>query len=178
MAAILSPCGLYRYTLDRVPTQLMTHAQRRGIEMPVTTGRLLFVMLNPSTADANADDPTILRCMSFALAWGYDHLVVGNLFALRTPYPADLWEHQRNGLDIVGPENDEYLNRLAARADRVVIAWGNDGIGERAEHVLRLLRRRHDVYALGFTNSGQPKHPLARGRHRVPNNVELVRVLP
>lgn len=162
MTALFSPCGRYRYTLER-PIAL---APKRW---------LLWVMLNPSTADATTDDATIRRVISFTRDWGYDGALVGNLYAFRATKPFDLWAHQTAGGNIVGPENDEHLNQLLRRSSAVVIAWGShaERNPQRAEYVRRLLSRRLETYALGFTSSGQPVHPL-----RQPADLQPVRCEP
>lgn len=113
-------------------------------------------MLNPSTADAVRDDPTIRRCIAFARAWGYERLTVTNLFAFRTPSPRVLRREQ----DPVGPENDGYLTRAATEADRTVCAWGVHGaLRNREAEVLSLLQQRR-LEHLGLTRAGHPRHPL------------------
>lgn len=112
-------------------------------------------MLNPSTADAQIDDPTIRRCLGFAWLWGYGSLEVVNLFAYRTPHP----QHLRKVPDPVGPENDRYLVAAIQRADRVVVAWGNRGEG-RSYACLKLIGSEKQPYCLGITQKGQPIHPL------------------
>jgi hypothetical protein len=142
VSAVFSACGTWRYELHR--------------ELPGGNGTLNFVMLNPSTADAVRDDPTIRRCIGFARAWGFAHLVVTNLFALRTPEPRRL----ALASDPVGPENDRHLVERARGADRVICAWGIHGrLAGRDAHVVTLLdgvRLEH----LGLTRAGQPRHPL------------------
>ena len=134
--------GAYRYSLWR--------------RVGPSPGRVLFVMLNPSTADAIADDPTIRRCSGFARAWGYGELEVCNLFAYRTPYPRELLGVE----DPVGPSNDRFLSRAAARADRVLAAWGVVGMrSARAAVVLENLRKV-PLSCLGRTRDGAPRHPL------------------
>ena len=81
---------------------------------------LLWMMLNPSTADATEDDPTIRRCSGFAKHWGFGGLVVVNLFAFRATNPADL----RAAEQPIGPENDRHLVNAARSCPRVVAAWG------------------------------------------------------
>lgn len=159
MTALFSPCGRYRYTLER-PIALIPQRW------------LLWVCLNPSVATAEVDDPTIRRITGFTSSWGYDGALVGNLYAYRATSPFDLWAFKKSGGNIVGPENDEHLNRLLGRADRVVIAWGAHAqrYPRRADDIVRLLRRRTDLYSLGFTSSGQPVHPL-----RQPATARLVR---
>lgn len=143
MGAVIDPAGQYRYALWR--------AWECG------TGSVLFVMLNPSTADASQDDPTINRCVGFARSWGYGRLDVANLFALRSSEPARLLEVE----DPIGPDNDRHLENLAQGAELIVAAWGNDGsVLGRAESVLRLLTRHGDVHALRLLKNGQPGHPL------------------
>ena len=83
--------------------------------------RVLFIMLNPRTADANVDDATIRRCISFAARWGKGGIVVGNLFTLRSTDPKGLFRHR----DPVGPENDGHLERPAGECETVVAGWGN-----------------------------------------------------
>jgi len=141
MNAVLSPCGQYRYSLTRM----------------FFTGRdqVLFVMLNPSTADAETNDPTIRRCIGFARRWGFQELAVANLFAWRATEPREL----RQVIDPVGPENDRYLMMMSRCADAVIAAWGARGsYRNRAEEVLDLLEG--PVEHLGLTKQGYPKHPL------------------
>jgi hypothetical protein len=116
--------------------------------------RLLVIGLNPSTADASVDDPTIRRCVSFAKAFGFDGLLVGNLFAARATDP----NHLESFADPIGPDNDSWIRKLQVRAERVVVAWGNGGrLGGRSEDVMKVLR---SPYCLGTTRYGEPRHPL------------------
>lgn len=145
--ATLSPCGKYRYRLDRFWSG--EHA-------------LPFIMLNPSTADASQDDPTIRRCMGFARDRGFGGIIVTNLFAYRATSPNDMRaEHFP-----VGVFNDDYLTGLmnwAARADvPVVAAWGaHGGFRRRDEQVLSLARFIGcRMVCLGTTAAGHPRHPL------------------
>lgn len=144
--ATLSSCGEFRYWLTR-----------RWADGPV----LLFVMLNPSTADSNVDDATIRRCVTFALAHGFSALEVVNLFAFRATKPEELgrlgWQ--------VGPENDEQIDGAARNADAVCVAWGAIGergpANDRVQIVAPILRRAgHELQCLRITRSGYPQHPL------------------
>jgi len=145
--AVISPCGVYRYRLGR----RWGSGQR---------GYVLWVMLNPSTADASEDDPTIRRCVGFSKAWGYDGLVVVNLFALRATDPAAL----RDDPSPIGPENDEHIQAAIRGAELVVAAWGADAfkaVRARAKHVGELLMHAPcKVAMLGATKDGSPRHPL------------------
>lgn len=116
----------------------------------------MFVMLNPSTADAQLDDPTIRRCIGFAKSWGYDGLYVGNVYAYRSTDPKQLWAVD----DPVGPENDACLKEMAHRCDLVVAAWGTNARLERIGCVLGALRYSNNVHYLELTKARQPKHPL------------------
>lgn len=142
--AIFSPCGRYRYALSRVWGD--------------TAHRCLFVMLNPSTADAEQDDPTIRRCIGFARDWGFGALDVANLFAWRSRDPKALCSLE----DPIGPENDEWIRKLASRAGIVVCAWGNHGaLGRRGEAVVKiLLAQGRRPQCLDRTSTGEPTHPL------------------
>lgn len=143
MGAWFDPTGLYRYSLWR--------------EWSTSHSRVAFVMLNPSTANATQNDPTIRRCMQFAKGWGYGSLEVVNLFAYRTPCPAQL--HQVH--NPVGDDNDRALLTAAERAAMLLIAWGNGGrLYERDRTVLNWLAAIRPVYCLGTNQSGQPCHPL------------------
>ena len=118
---------------------------------------LVFVMLNPSTATATKDDPTIRKCSDYALAWGYREHTVVNLYALRTTDPAGLW---RVGCSkAVGEHNDAAIKWAAANANLIVCAWGNHGQrhGRGAAVLSQLPRRPH---CLRMTRSGQPASPL------------------
>lgn len=117
----------------------------------------VFVMLNPSTADADHDDPTIRRCRDFAYGFGYDRLVVVNLYALRATDPKALWRHP----DPVGPRNNAAIADQVSRAGMAVAAWGVHARPARVRSVLPILRSApHGLRALGLTKAGHPKHPL------------------
>jgi hypothetical protein len=118
----------------------------------------LFVMLNPSTADGEVDDPTIRRCVGFAQTWGYGALEVVNLYAYRTTLPVELGAPA----DPVGPLNDSRILEADRSCDLVVCAWGNNSMAvRRAPAVLELFRGAGTpLRCLGLTKSGQPRHPL------------------
>ena len=137
--ATLSHCRTYRYSLTR----------EWGSGLAV-----LFVGLNPSTADEMLDDPTIRRCVSFAREWGYARLHMANLFAFRATDPRDM----KNASDPVGPENDKHLLALANDSALTVAAWGVHGtLGGRHNAVRGMLPRLH---YLRLTKDGHPGHPL------------------
>ena len=139
----------------------------RSLHPAPPTSRILFVMLNPSTADATADDPTLRRCVAFAKEWGFGRLDVCNLFAYRSPDPKVL----RSVGDPIGPLNDGVIRDRAARAEVTVVAWGAGGaLHDRGAHVARTLLARRALFCLGETRTGEPRHPLY-----VPRDVSLVR---
>ncbi len=145
----------YRYTLSR---DIGRHSP--GLfEAGSTPGpqRVLFCMLNPSTANDLTDDPTVRRCIGFARRWKARELCVVNLFAARATDPRQL----RRMADPVGAINDDVIRHEARTADLVVAAWGRHGsyLG-RDQVVLEILSRQGDVWALGLTADGAPKHPL------------------
>jgi hypothetical protein len=149
--AVLSECGLYRYRLSRVWNPQL--------------GRVVFVMLNPSTADASRDDPTIRRCIGFAKLWGFGSIEVVNLYAFRSTDPAGLL----TASDAIGPDNDRHIEEACRAAGLIVCAWGTKG-GMRAGMVaLRLAHLGFAMKCLGKTQQGHPKHPLY-----VPSAAELI----
>lgn len=144
-AAEVSHCGHYRWSLTR------------GLD-PFGEGLCLFVMLNPSTADAHIDDPTSRRCINFAMRWGYAQLVICNLFSFRATKPGDM----KKAADPVGRLTDGILYQYASSASRIVCAWGQDGVtNDRDIEVMRILRAANsEIYCLGETKNGSPVHPL------------------
>lgn len=120
--------------------------------------RLLFVMLNPSTATHEVLDPTVAKCIKYAQATGCGTLMVGNLFALRSTDPKNLKTHPNP----IGKANDQALAALAERAHGIVVAWGNHGkMGMRSDFVLsRLHSTLKPVLALRKAKTGEPMHPL------------------
>lgn len=142
--AIFDKTGDYRYQLGR-----RWHPDGKTVT---------FVMLNPSRADAAFDDPTLRACMQFAQRWNYASLCVVNLFAYRTPHPTEL----KMAKNPVGQQNDAYVVKAAAMADKVVLAWGNwGGLYERDRTILSLLSpHQHKLTCLQLNRSGHPRHPL------------------
>lgn len=144
--ALVSDCGCYRYRLIR-----------KWRDGPI----LVWVMLNPSTADADKDDATIRRVRGFTKREGYDGFVVVNVWALRATDPKDL--HQRRATS--EPENIAHVKR-AVRGRDVVVAWGVNVRGGPAWGALALadiylaLQSAADVRCLGLTKGGEPRHPL------------------
>lgn len=119
----------------------------------------LFIMLNPSTADAEWDDPTIRRCIGFASREGFGRLEIVNLFGFRSSSPSVLMATE----DPVGDGNDRQILAALERADLVVVAWGNnaDFDSGRIEFVREAIERSgKPVKCFGLTSKGQPKHPL------------------
>lgn len=144
--ALYSPCGTYRYLLTR----------RWG-----EGGLLLYVMLNPSTATEERNDPTIERCERRARMLGHGGLAVANLFGFRATYPADL----RAAPDPVGPENDAVLMQAAAGAGTILCGWGTHGalMGRGPLVAAQLRSTGLPVCHLGLTRDGHPRHPLYVG---------------
>lgn len=147
--AAFSPDYRYRYALWRDTGAL-------GAE-----GTVLFVGLNPSTADETADDPTIRRCIRFARDWGYARLAMANAYAFRSTDPAGLADAE----DPVGPENDAWLQKLAGGCEERIAAWGASEhlTAEREERLLHILtygRSWGINNCLGQTQKLRPLHPL------------------
>jgi hypothetical protein len=116
-----------------------------------------FIGLNPSTADATEDDPTIRRCVGFAKDWGADGLIMTNLFSYRATDPAKLTETW----DVHDPTTDYYLELSAKQSDLVVACWGVTGhLYNRDWNVVRLLKSLAALRCLRVTKDGYPSHPL------------------
>ena len=147
-AAAFSPDKMYRYALTRT-----------WGEAPAMT----WIMLNPSTADAMQDDPTIRRCIRFARREGCGGIAVVNLFGLRATDPRDLRDSLEAGIDPVGPVNDWFVRLHAQGAARAVAAWGAHGTPRgRAAEVAAMLEAIPGIRleCLGVTADGSPRHPL------------------
>lgn len=161
--AQLSGCGRYRYALWR---------RWESAAPPV-----LFIMLNPSTADAEQDDRTIRRCIGFARAWGAGGIHVVNLYPWRATDPRELrvagaavTGEVRGGVAI----NDTAIAAGAAAAGRIIVAWGaKPGPVASAPGRALTLLRGECVEALALTREGHPRHPLY-----VPGDVVPIPYLP
>ena len=162
MSAIISSDEKYRYELRR----------RFGLGSMTCC----LIMLNPSTADAETDDATIRRCIGFAKAWGYDEMIVVNLFAFRATKPIDLFK----AADPVGPENMAHLSSAALSARAVVCAWGVHGCFK--SQGFNVLRRLNDLgvnpLALARTKNGHPAHPLYLSKKLVPQPIAILATAP
>lgn len=167
--AVLSPCGTYRYRLTRLWDKTL----------PV----LGWIMLNPSTADASVDDPTIRKCVGFAKRGGFGSIVVTNLFAFRATDPRELKKRSpltqsRSGAwtrdvseaaiassSVVGPENDAHIIEAAHEARLTILAWGaHGGLGHRDRWVVSMLAHaglESRTAVLAYTDDkSKPRHPL------------------
>ncbi len=146
--AVFDNDGTYRYLLWR---------QHLRARRPAT---VLFIMLNPSSADEVTNDPTIARCAQLSKIWGFQRAEVVNLFAFKATQPRVL----RQATDPVGPHNNHFILEAARRADCIIAAWGNHGnLLARDQEVLRLIEDRHQIWCFGKTKNGSPKHPLYLG---------------
>ncbi len=152
---IFSPCERYRYTLFREVN-------------PEGRGLTAFICLNPSTADATKDDPTVRRCMRFARDWGSRYFCMLNVFAFRATDPRDMKAQH----DPFGKDNWHHVQRIARMADRVIAAWGVHGDWMNGDGIIRAAMVGHmgssyekgqsdiALKCLGKTKAGHPKHPL------------------
>jgi hypothetical protein len=156
--AVFDASGMYRYSLWRV----------WYADYP----RVVFIMLNPSTADERRNDPTIRRCIEFACTWQFGSVDVVNLFAYRATDFKELLKVD----DPVGEENDLFIERAIEGCSTIVVGWGTKGtLLDRDCRVLQLLARKQNVYCLDMTKDGYPRHPLyVRGDTRlVPFHIKM-----
>ena len=138
--AEFSPDRLYRYSLWRFWEK--------------DKGYAAFICLNPSTADAFKDDPTVRRCINYSKKWGYGGLVMLNLFAYRSTDPKNLYIVS----DPIGPDNDFHLRNASRKAGVTIAAWGTRGnYFARDKAVLDILT---NPKCLILTKTGHPGHPL------------------
>ena len=166
--AEISACGQYRWMLTRV----------------WGGGPLVcFIGLNPSTADALRNDPTVWRWVHFANAWGFGGFVAVNLYPFRAANP-DACKRWAEGMDNGDPEvrdkllrNVDVIEQHARAAEMAVACWGTSTWDDRwPDLVVNLLcnpgpgQRGIPLHCFGITAGGSPKHPMARGLHRVPND--------
>lgn len=159
LSATLTHDGRYRVSLVR-----RWHFPEL-LDLPSTDAPLTFIMLNPSTADGTVDDPTIRRCVGFARALDLAGIVVLNLYSYRATKPADLWQAQRDGVDVVGEHTDRLIASAAARCTTygtpLVAAWGANAKADRVAQVRDLVDSvGARLTALGSTAAGAPRHPL------------------
>ena len=154
--ATFSNSGEWRYSLRRYWDECLPKA--------------CFVMLNPSVADDQTDDPTTVQCLKRVIKAGYGSYEAVNLFALVSTYPDVLRTHANP----IGPENDNYIQRAVSSADLIVVAWGNDGqLRNRHHTVLDGCLKGLSLYCLGQNRNGMPRFPL-----RVPYSQPFIKFSP
>lgn len=151
-SAVLSPCRTFRYVLTRV--------------WDTNLPRLLFVLINPATADEKKEDRTSKRVIGFAKRWGFGSVVIVNLFAIRSPYPVDIEKADAP----IGPDNDKHILEQAQVADKIVCGWGRYGSHKGRDKSVLALLSGFELFALKITKEGHPWHPLY-----IPYSQELVK---
>lgn len=145
--AMFDETGKYRYQLSRI--------------WDPTRPPAVFIMLNPSLANFDAEDPTVFGAIDFALRWNTGGLLVVNVFAYISPYPADLKAAHKAGLDPVGAGNDAHLQAVHRASGISIAAWGAHArFLDRHGDVLKMLRAIKPVHCLAVTEDGYPGHPL------------------
>lgn len=140
--AYISEDGRYRYKLWRIWDE--------------SKPKILFIMLNPSTADANEDDPTIRRVKEFAKSWGYGGILIGNVYAIRATDPKQIKEAENP----CGAVNKMCLHEMAKQAKTIVFAWGAYNFEVTGKPNLPETILLKNVWCLGKNKDGSPKHPL------------------
>lgn len=146
-SAVFSECRMFRYTLERI----------WNLGYPL----LLVVMLNPSVADQEKNDPTITRVIKRAKASGFGGIIVCNLYAFRSPYPAKLEERWAIMAEIIGKGNDQAILESVQRCDAAFLAWGSHKLAaKRDREIIEMLREEVPLLMLEKTKDGFPKHPL------------------
>lgn len=156
-SATLSLCGRYRYSLSRVWNK--------------SQSTVCWIMLNPSKADAEVDDPTIRRCVSFGKLWGYGGIRVVNLFAYRATNPKDVDKFSAVSEPGDPSRNDRFILDAIRRSPAIsVAAWGNNANTIQQSRVCEVLRmvkaEKLTLMCFGLTSKRQPRHPLYQPRGR------------
>lgn len=141
--AVLSENKEYRYRLWRIWDE--------------SKPKVMFIMLNPSTADEMIDDPAIKRCISFAKSWGYGGLYVGNLFAYRSKNPEMLLYVNGLNRDLL---NDYHIRIMSEKCESIVCAWGNSPILKKLKFKPALSYIEKPLYCIELSKNNTPKHPL------------------
>lgn len=150
--AEFSPCEIWRYVLWR-------RWNWQGY-----ANQVMFIGLNPSTADETLDDPTIKRCIRFAKDWGYGGLIMMNAYAFRATKPKNMFAGRRFDDspvatdDPVGPDNDEAFGYRRTQVGLIIAAWGAHCTEERERRVCQVIGK--PIHCLGRTKAGRPRHPL------------------
>ena len=139
--AVISKDSKYRYKLWRIWDE----------SKPL----ILWIMLNPSTADALYDDKTIKKCTNYTYAWDYGGLYVGNLFAYRATEPKEL----EFASDPIGLENVRHLYSMRKKCSMILCAWGSFSMVKYIKEKYYFLEKE-ELFCLGLNKSGEPKHPL------------------
>jgi hypothetical protein len=175
--ARFSNCKKYRFRLGRKLTPRTIDLSWEEIRAGYPLVRVVFLMLNPSVADAFKPDRTVERCMDFARRWGADVLEVVNLFAFISTDPKAMERFVVSGMspiEGIGGWTDNNLQILDAcrGAHKVIAAWGNGGgLYDRDKAIMGKLADHHIVLeALALTKERHPRHPHARGVHRIPED--------
>lgn len=151
--AVLSDDGVYRYVLSRIWDD--------------AKDKVMFIALNPSTADALNDDPTIGRMIGYAKLWGYGGMYVCNLFAYRATDPKDM----KSAENPIGNQNDTFIQQYAAKSDKVIFCWGTHGSYlNRDKDMLKLI---DNPCCIELSKHGHPKHPLYLKADKMPIKYEL-----
>ncbi len=153
--AEFSPDEIYRYALWRI--------------WDSNKPKIMFIGLNPSTADRNKDDSTIKRLYKYSQDQGYGGLIVGNLFAFVETDSKKLKDFIKEGKNIIGIDNDMWLEKLSKEENikKIVAIWGNEGILlKRNEQIIKNFPK---LDCLKINKTGQPRHPL-----RLPNNLTFI----
>ena len=150
--AKFSSCRKYRYALWRI--------------WDLSRPFLMFIGLNPSTADETKDDPTIIRCINFAKSWNYGGMYVTNLFAYRSSSTKKMMIFRNP----IGVENDKWIKKLSQKSSIIIAAWGNDG-----KHLNRsrtIEKKIPNLKCIKKNKSGQPSHPLYLSSNLKPKHLK------
>ena len=117
---------------------------------------VLWILLNPSIASLSQNDPTVSRCMQRSQILGFGEAIITNAFAYRSTDPKQLYQ----ATNPIGPDNNYWLRTLSQQADQIICGWGSHGAYQDRDQAIQSLLKTQNLYCLGQTQKGQPKHPL------------------
>lgn len=148
-SAVLSACGAFRFQLVRSLERELWHEH-------IKPGAIAWMLNNPSTADAEVDDPTVRKCWKYTTQWGYGSM----MFVNTNPYRSTEPKLAKVPDEHVLLANDSWLRYAVTQCPYVIAAWGDKANPELVRRAVNVIHPLGPLHALKVTKGGQPGHPL------------------